>query len=612
MKYLEDTRLTQLTSDLSGAFLNTRGSGNGSRSASLNFGRGRNGGRGRGKRQHAKSGGGRGKRSQASTMPPYFAYNPEGYGTSGSSGSCRVIFGRVEAYTTKRAGSDKKTAFEVGERYAEEMQRLNAAVEEMKRRHRERGSGNSADCEATTGDGGEAGKEAKEKNRRPRSRSVDGVTFSTVASPTMVYDKSENTAAMADQARLSDIDEKKESIPSHPKRDLPVEGILKPSSNKRCRATSFDVSTGPSTVARRYHHSESSSSLLAEQTWGDSYAMGHTLSDGFSANEDRNTRPLIPQPSLYQSTLQSSGGKSAGGPTMVPRRLVTDLILTLNASFPDYDFSSASTADFCTLSISEAMRRINEKLGEFAATTDEGRDFLPRFWNSLDDLLFGLKDCEVYSYAPKGTGEDDPLEFLTMSMATNESERASESGSDGIVGQKDVVFDPQDGRIVSANMLAGRDDSLGLILPNRISAASSDPPHVTIWNMNYFFVSRNKKRIVLLACVQTMRTPQGDEDDEGSDDYEYAENEVVFEEARRGVRESQRGDGGVSSPMPGGGKVELSSPGVGEETASVVVEEIDFDDCYDIDVDEDADPDQGDHFDSEAPGMSVGIPSNIV
>ena len=93
------------------------------------------------------------------------------------------------------------------------------------------------------------------------------------------------------------------------------------------------------------------------------------------------------------------------------------------------------------------MRRINEKLGEFAATTDEGRDFLPRFWNSLDDLLFGLKDCEVYSYAPKG-GEDDPLEFLTMSMATNESERASESGSDGIVGGHRL-------RAQNTNMISG-------------------------------------------------------------------------------------------------------------------------------------------------------------
>ena len=45
-------------------------------------------------------------------------------------------------------------------------------------------------------------------------------------------------------------------------------------------------------------------------------------------------------------------------------------------------------------------------------------------------------------------------------------------------------------------------------------------------SMNYFFVSRNKKRIVLFACVQTMRTPQGnDEDDyfDETEEYEYGE-----------------------------------------------------------------------------------------
>ena len=64
----------------------------------------------------------------------YSTYNNNGT-TSSTPSSCRVIYGRVEAYTTKRAGSDKKTAFEVGERYAHEMERLNEAVEALKRRH---------------------------------------------------------------------------------------------------------------------------------------------------------------------------------------------------------------------------------------------------------------------------------------------------------------------------------------------------------------------------------------------------------------------------------------------------------------------------------------------
>ncbi len=113
-------------------------------------------------------------------------------------------------------------------------------------------------------------------------------------------------------------------------------------------------------------------------------------------NDNVNTHPLIPQPSLYRSSLGEHHphihGDKAAAPTMVPRRLMTDLILTLNASFPDYDFGDAQVSDFCTLSTAKAMRRINEKLGKFAATTNEGRNFLPKFWNTLDNVL-GIARC---------------------------------------------------------------------------------------------------------------------------------------------------------------------------------------------------------------------------
>ncbi|KAL7539205.1 hypothetical protein ACHAXR_009097 [Thalassiosira sp. AJA248-18] len=724
MKYLEDTRFTQLTSHLTGAFLNTRGSGSGGGSSSF---RNNNNNNSRNNNTRGSSSSSRGKNKQhqqsasasgasstgsprknnnnnnnkRSSPTPLYTYNPEGYGSSSSS-SCRVIYGRVEAYTTKRAGSDKKTAFEVGERYAHEMERLNEAVEALKQKHREEAvqqqqqhhqlddDGINNEEEEATG-GGTAGKKdnnggndvvknlkTQQRRGRFRSRSVDGVvTFDTTKSPRMIYDKSENTAAMSssssrakmmtdthnmmgtlEEGAVADATGEEIIMTQHTKRHLPLEGILKqPSSNKRCRATSFDISTGPSTSSslRRYHHSESSSSLLAGTYWGSNtinrgnhmlpLSVVHPNDTSFSGNmeEDCNIRPLIPQPSLYQSSLvgehQHPNGEKSNGkttPTMVPRRLVTDLILTLNASFPDYDFGSAQVSDFCTLSNSEAMRRINEKLGEYAATTDEGRDFLPRFWNSLDDVLGGLKDCEVYSYAPKGsTGEDDPLEFLTMSMAENNSGGMAPANgggsSDGIIGGGEqgggvgaatVMFSPSGGgRIVSEeDMLSGLDTSMGLNLPNQISPAScGDPPHVTLWSMNYFFVSRNKKRIVLFACVQTMRTPQGNADDEDFDDrdeYEYGENNLVFDEARRGIgmeQEEKRGYNDSSSyqlqhmsnmiggPSSSSNKAEFSSPG-GDESVSVMVEDTDFDEGVDVD----GDVDQGENdFDTGALGISV-------
>ena len=736
MKYLEDSRLTQLTTDLTGAILNTRGSGLsssaapppqsslglGGRGGGGNAGRGRGGG---GSNGNGMNKGGRGSShkkhnnkqqqqlqisgentkkasssstkvnkknnstinsssssSSTNTPPNYYAYNPVGYSTYNNNGttsstpsSCRVIYGRVEAYTTKRAGSDKKTAFEVGERYAHEMERLNEAVEALKRRHAlEHGMQKEEEEEQEEEEGGGTPDNSKEKSegnnnnkkerRRARSRSLDGVTFdSSSTSPRrLVYDKSTTTSTMMmidreeegsssfsanNNPPLSPLDEHVQASNKELKRNLPLTSILKePSSNKRCRATSFDVSTGPSSSSspiinrRSYHHSsESSSSLLAGNTWGISSntaltsAVGHPIIH--PDEEDVNTHPLIPQPNLYQSTLlghHPEHQKQEGGPTMVPRRLMTDLILTLNASFPDYDFGDAQTSDFVTLSTTEAIRRINDKLSEFAATTDAGQNYLPRMWNAMDEILFcGLKDCEVYSYSPSSsTGGDDPLEFLTCSM-TNENNKGGGSGNGGNGGgvTSDVrsggvnggsggqnhqapmfMFSPSGGgRIISKDV---REASSPNQVPSPVT--ESPPPHVTLWSMNYFFVSKNKKRIVLVASVETMRTPQGDaEGQDGSDGYyddEYGmENNVVFDEARR---DEARRDNDVVIQMQQEEMVmaeekdkvvaelaEFSSPSMAEdgESVSVMVEYTDYYDDEEhggVDMDDDVDREASD------------------
>ena len=343
-----------------------------------------------------------------------------------------------------------------------------------------------------------------------------------------------------------------------------------------CSAISFDISTGPSQqpMSQRFaHRSESSSSLRAGTAWGGGTQWGKSSTD-----EDSNTHPLIPQPSLYQSSFGEGNNKSASSlPTIAPRRLVTDLILTLNASFPDYDFGDARPSDFCTLPVPEAMRRINDKLSEFASTTVRGQDFLPRFWSSLDDVVLGLKDAEVYSYAPQA-GDDDPLEFLTMSMAGG-----NEAG--------DGIFLPapstnSGSRFVSGDALSScLDTSAVLSLPDRIpTSKADDSAHVTLWSMNYFFVSGNKKRIVLFACVECIGSQGDSTDDDDVDDCEYGENDVVFDEARRGKRQEEKEDE-YSYPMSpmrtviGSSPLESLSVG-GDESVSVMVEE------YGTDIDD--------------------------
>jgi len=545
-----------------------------------------------------------GKKSTATAASsPYlpsstFHYNPAGYTSydGGTSSSSRVIYGKIEAYTTKRAGSDKKTAYEVGEKYAHEMEKLNEAVEEMKKKHlleKEMADENTDHGETMKEVTKQLVSDSKRKfktdevdgeqaqpKKRDRSRSLDGVTFAGASKVT--YDASSTliTTPIPETKWVSRPSVNEESEEQLGNRTLPLEGILKQaSSSKRWRATSFDISTGPSSFVL------------------DGSRRGRIVSTGNHDEVDQNVHPLIPQPSLYQSSLADPLGKAASSlPTMAPRRLVTDLILTLNASFPDYDFGDARPSDFCTLSLPEAMRRINENMSEFASTTDKGRDFLPRFWAALDDIVFGLKDAEVYSYAPQvGGGDDDPLGFLTQTLAGGVDSGATSGGCLLFPGEETI--------------LDGLDNSPILELPHRILTSpvtkSDDSAQVTLWSMNYFFVSRNKKRIVLFTCVLTMRSPQGGEEyDEETDEYHYGENDLVFDEARRSKTQEESECHFTVYPM-----VDMMSRG----DESFMVEDVDV---YGIDVDVDEDEADGEEdqegkdFDTGELNKSVHPPSS--
>jgi len=356
---------------------------------------------------------------------------------------------------------------------------------------------------------------------------VEGVTFAPSPAPRL-YDESVSSSMLGTLKEQNSYHEEPvttgtpddKSGMSTVKRNL--EGILKSPSSKRCRAKSCsDVSTGPSPYASHLSAGGRLSSLLSSSA---------TSSWAYECN----TQPLIPQPSLYQSSV----GDRRPDFTTAPRRLVTDLILTLNASFPDYDFSAATVSEFRTLSVPSAVRSVNSNLGEFVSTTDPGVNFLPRLWSSVDDVLGGgLRDASCYTYSPATGGDDDPLEFLTVSMADD---------ADDISYQE------------TARILNGLDTTRQLTVPSangsiagRVGEARH-PARVTLWSMNYFFVSRDKKRIVLLACVEATRTPRGSADSadgEGYDD-EYAENDVVFDEARQENHASWDEEGQPLSQTP--------------------------------------------------------------
>jgi hypothetical protein len=87
------------------------------------------------------------------------------------------------------------------------------------------------------------------------------------------------------------------------------------------------------------------------------------------------------------------------------RKMLVTLICTLNASFPDYDFSGAEPADFNLVHCTDAMASIDEHVSTAIEPTPVS--FLSRLQSALTKHL-DLPQCEIYEYVCDiESGDDD-------------------------------------------------------------------------------------------------------------------------------------------------------------------------------------------------------------
>jgi len=252
--------------------------------------------------------------------------------TDVSLGDSRIINGRIEAFITKRAGTDKKYALALGERYVAEMELAENQLATFQQ---------------------------FQEHLRPLSRK-----------------RSQSAGGILESFRPLKHQRVDEDATKH--------------QAKRPRAASFDSTK-----------SADSAKLLSSSALGDFQEMS-------------------------------------------TRRLMTDLILTLNASFPDYDFGAVRPKDFKKVPVSEAMRSANDRLSVLASRKT---GFLGKMWESIDQVIT-LQDAHVYTFVPPE--QSDELSFLTQTLV--------------------------------------EDDSA-----------------TPLWSFNYFFVNKQMKRILFFCCVETMQ-----------------------------------------------------------------------------------------------------------
>ncbi|CAJ1960095.1 unnamed protein product [Cylindrotheca closterium] len=234
--------------------------------------------------------------------------------------SHRVINGRIEAYTMKRAGNDKKFAHTLGQKFIadlEEQQQLLHDLTQM-------AAGQKA---ATNADG---------------TSTSTTTTTGTITSLQRLQQQSQSSSKPNEKPK------QKRKRSNSATSFLETISKKKPKTSGRTRSQSVDITL-------------------------------HT---------NRNTLGDISE--------------------LATRRLMTDLILTLNASFPDYDFSNAKPQQFEKLSLARVQRSISERLSELATlkkldatgklpTNASTVDLVVEIFSALDSVV-SLKECDFYSF----------------------------------------------------------------------------------------------------------------------------------------------------------------------------------------------------------------------
>ncbi|KAF0289988.1 Repressor of RNA polymerase III transcription MAF1 [Amphibalanus amphitrite] len=138
------------------------------------------------------------------------------------------------------------------------------------------------------------------------------------------------------------------------------------------------------------------------------FEHGHNPSDlqALSPPENKfgvspsNVSYSFPLPSAARRSRSLSGDEEGGGSLcdVISRKALFHLISTLNASFPDYDFSSAKAEEFSREpSLAVVVANIDTYLS--AAAGEQYNVLRNTLWRTIEDEITP-KECDIYRYNP--------------------------------------------------------------------------------------------------------------------------------------------------------------------------------------------------------------------
>lgn len=138
--------------------------------------------------------------------------------------------------------------------------------------------------------------------------------------------------------------------------------------------------------------------------------QGHSSSDLKALSPSESQQQLIYGLSpnyvyLSRNQLEFAEDDSSGLVSVISGKMLFTLLSTLNAAFPDYDFSNVKSEEFSREpSLPFVINNVNSNL-----STSLGEEFpklSPKLWKAIDDEIC-LQDCQIYSYNPDM--ESDPF-----------------------------------------------------------------------------------------------------------------------------------------------------------------------------------------------------------
>ena len=127
--------------------------------------------------------------------------------------------------------------------------------------------------------------------------------------------------------------------------------------------------------------------------------------------ESQYQQELAASPNAAEAST-SPIGSLLDAPT---RKLMINLISTMNASFPDYDFSSVRPEQFGKTPLKVIRHSINSQLAEMVEVHSNG--FLEKLWRAID-LVIQPDQCDIYSYIPD-LDDSDPFSGSTVLWSFN-------------------------------------------------------------------------------------------------------------------------------------------------------------------------------------------------